>query len=639
MKHKYYKKLLCLLLCMSCITVQSGTFEVRAKDNQDIKKETNIETDINQYTNNEILLKMSAACSEAAKRNLFQKLELEVEEQQDQYAMVSTKSRKALDKAITYLGQSTYIEIMQPNYEYEGSGLVQEGNYTSDGMTFSKNQWALKNDGSLKFTDRYEGENIQASKDEDVNVLPFWKVANSKKSKQVIVALIDSGIDLNHPALKGKLWKNTKERAGDGIDNDKNGYVDDYNGWNAYEISTDLKDELGHGTHCAGVIAANGTDHVWGITGKSNVKVMPVKVFENARNGNTEDCMANSFSILRGIKYAKCNGAAICNLSIGMMSEDRILKDYMQSSSMLFVCAAGNEGRRMEKGPVYPAMYNFKNVIAVADLRCDGKLHLTSNYSSSSVDVAAPGTEIFSILPDKKYGFCTGTSMATPFVSGAAALLYSYTGKMNAATAKRHIVKGADLTTALKGKVAGGRLNVIKAYKTDVTPPYIGYTSKVYKEKGYARVELKVSDYGIAGVKYVRWIKGSSTKDSFKKGAKGHKISTTGTFTVRTSGVYTLYSIDKYGNDVVKKVTVKIPVPASVKLKKSTVSLKRGKSYTISPSVSPGGVYVKYSFSSSNKKVATVNAKGKITARKKGKATITVKTQNGKKKTCIVTVK
>lgn len=635
MGKRHYRLGLCVLLFISCITIQ--VFPICTKSDE----EKSGRDFISKYVNNEILLKMTKSCSEEKQEVVLKRAAVEVKDKAGKYVVVKAKNKAVLSNAVAYLGKSTYVEMMEPNYEYEENSAEYEDEevYQNGSMTFTKKQWALKNDGSKTFTDWTIEKEIQAVKQNDVNVTPFWNLASSKKSKRVIVALIDSGVDLNHPALKGKLWKNTKEKAGDGIDNDKNGYVDDYNGWNAYLKNTSLTDEMGHGTHCAGIMAANGTHHVWGVTGKSNVRVMPVKVFCNSKGRNPSECTATSFSILAGLKYAEKNGAAICNLSLGMKANDKVLQDYIKTSDMLFVCAAGNDGKKIENRPIYPAMYNYKNVIAVANMRWDGKLHSTSNYSKSIVDIAAPGTEIYSTLPDEEYGYGTGTSMAAPYVSGAAALLYSYTGKMNAAAVRSHLIKASVKTSSLNGKITGGRLNISKAYTTDVTAPCINYTKTIYKSKGYAKIKLNVSDYGIAGVKYVRWRKGSYTASSFINGKKGYKVSSTGYFTVKSSSVYTIYAVDKKGNQIVKKITVKIPVPSGITLKSKLIVLDKGKSYKLSPVVSPKGVYAKLKYTSGNNKVAVVSANGKVTAKRIGKTSITIKTQNGKKCTCSVLVK
>lgn len=594
---------------------------------------------LSEYENNEILIKLSESCSTAARIKLFQDVGVTIKDSIDQYYVVKAETKENLQKALGALQISTYVLRVQPNFIYEESALTYDGTNTTGEITYSQNQWGLVNDGTLLFEDEYEKEKVQCVQGVDADIAPLWEAVSGITSKNVIVALIDSGVELTHKALQGKLWKNTKEVAGDGIDNDGNGYIDDYDGWNAYSYSNDLTDELSHGTHCAGIIAANGTDNVWGLTGKSNVKVMPVKVFNNVKRGNTSNATATSLSILRGIKYAYSNGAQICNMSLGMEKNDFTLQEYIYNTDMLFVCAAGNDGKLLENKPLYPAFYNFSNVISVANVRCDGTLHSSSNYSSNSVTVAAPGTEIYSSLPDDKYGYATGTSMATPYVTGVAAMLYSYSVSMNATAAKNQIVLGAKKLDGLSGKVKSGLIDAYQSYLMDVTAPEIKETVTVSKAKGYAKIKLNVKDYGNSGLKWVKWLKGSKAKADFNGGVSGTRVNSQGTIKVTSSGNYTIYAVDKDGNESINTVNVTIPVPNKITMKKTNITIQKGKTYTLAPKVVPSGVYVKYTFTSSNKKVATVNKKGKITAKKAGTATITIKTQNNKKLICHITVK
>lgn len=634
MNKRFYRMWISLVLCAACITATLTPIKA-AKSNREAR-ETYSSSD---FANGEIVIKSSAIRNESIRNQLFKEAGVTQKDEFDDYYVVEMNKGSDIEDALSCLQNSTYVEKLQPNYEYEEANSFYIGTYTSGSIAFSQNQWALRNDGTLSFTDEYANKEVEAVAGIDVNVEPLWQAVSSKTSKKVIVALIDSGVDVSQPALQGKLWKNTKEIAGDNIDNDDNGYIDDYDGWNTYSYNNEITDEMSHGTHCAGIIAANGTNNVWGVTGTSQVIVMPVKVFSDAERGKANSCKATSFSILRGIKYAEANDAQICNLSLGMKEDDSLLQEYIFSSKMLFVCATGNDGKMLEYRPIYPGCYQFNNVISVANVRCDGTLHDSSNYSDTLASIAAPGTEIYSTLPQGQYGYLTGTSMATPYVTGIAALLYSYTNRMNAESAKKQLCIGAKRTADLSGKVSSGLADAYTAYTTDVSAPVISKKTTVYKAKGYAKVKLNVLDYGISGVKYVRWAKGSKAIETFQSGASGNKVSVTGTITIKTTGYYTIYAIDNNGNQTVQKIHVTVPVPTSLKLNKYSLTLKKGATYTLKTTVSPSGVYAKYTFVSTNKKVATVTSNGKIVAKKAGKTTIVVKTQNGKRRTCTVTVK
>lgn len=635
MNYKKIRVWISIILCITCFATQ---IELACAESAVNCVEEN---DISKYVNNEILIKLSENCPEVKANAILKNANVTVIKQMKSYVVVHAATKRILEDAIKYFKKSTYIDLVQPNFEYEQSNTKYTGTYVSGGITFSQNQWGLMNDGTLEFVDAAISKStmIQAKKGIDINVTPLWVNVKDKVSKRVIVAVIDTGVDINHPSFKGKLWKNAKEIPEDGIDNDKNGYIDDYDGWNSYSLDCELTDEVGHGTHCAGIIAANGKDNVWGVTGESNVKIMPVKVFSKSKRGDKESCRATSFSILWGLEYAQENGAKVCNLSLGMEESDSVLREFMRSSNMLFICAAGNNGTSMEGYATYPAYYNFPNIISVANIRCDGNINKSSNYSRKRVGVAAPGTEIYSTLPDNDFGFMTGSSMAAPYVTGVAALLYSYTNRINAVTAKNQIEKTATKMNSLEKKVSGGLVNAYEAYKTDVSAPSIQYKRTVYKSKGYVSVKLNVADYGNAGVKYVRWLKGSYKASSFQKGKKGVKVSATGTFHAKSSGTYTIYAIDNSGNETVRELTVNVPAPSWIELSRSSVTLKKGASYKVRPYVHPSDVYVKYSYVSTDKKIASVDSKGKVIAKRAGKATIVVKTHNGKRATLKVIVR
>lgn len=626
--------LLCILLIISCVMGQINVIQAKEETKHSGQYE------LSQFRNNEMLIKFTSDCKEEWKDKMTGKCHLTILKSEKGYVLAKADNKKELQDAQISLNKDTYVQWVQPNFQYELASITHSGTYKNGNITFSKNQWGLMNDGTLQFTEEssYRESLIQAKQGIDGNVIPLWEAVSGKEGKSVTVAVVDTGVDIKHPGLQGRLWKNKKEIPDDGIDNDKNGYKDDYDGWNAYNHDSDVTDESDHGTHCAGIIAANGNQDVWGVTGKSKVKIMPVKVFSDSKKGDPDTCIATSYSILWGLEYAQANGADICNISLGMEDLDTGLRDFMLESKMLFVCAAGNDGEEIEYMPNYPAYYNFSNIISVANIRCDGRLHKSSTYSKKRVGVAAPGSEIYSTLPNKEYGYLTGTSMAAPYVTGVAALLYSYTNRMNAASAKKQIIQNATKLESIEKKVSGGLVNAYAAYVKDVSAPSIQYRTNVYKSKGYATVDLSVRDYGNAGVKNVRWLKGERTIRSFKKGRNGTRVSDSGKIRVNKTGVYTIYTMDKSGNETVRKVTVKIPVPARVDIKKTTVLLKRGTHYVLKPVAVPSGVYAKYTFMSSDKRIAAVDAKGNVTGKRAGAATITIKTQNGKKRTCKIKV-
>jgi len=317
-------------------------------------------------------------------------------------------------------------------------------------------QWGLYNDGLCKDvnTNSLKGT-TSFVKGIDINIKDAWKTIH-KSDSTVIVALIDTGVDYSHFELSNRMWINNNEIADDGIDNDKNGFIDDIYGWNFCDSSNKILsgkyiEENNHGTHCAGIIAAEyNSEGIIGVTGVANVKIMSLKVLQGTNmQGKIED-------VISAIQYAEKMGAKVCNMSFSLNVDNKDFRKTIKDSTMLFVVSAGNNtkwGLNIDKYPVYPASYNFDNVISVANLQFDGVLNKESNYGTKSVDIAAPGTCIFSTICNNKFSYETGSSMATPFVTGVSALLFSQFDNINATQIKEIICNSSKKLKYLKGKV------------------------------------------------------------------------------------------------------------------------------------------------------------------------------------------
>ena len=360
------------------------------------------------------------------------------------------------------------------------------------GDAYATYQWGLKNDGELRLTQiqqsfqtidsamgttpdqtesgtvglprvigpgAYESTVTHAVPGIDINILPAWDSYNAAENKrQVIVAIIDTGIDFTHPELINAMWINQDEIWGDGIDNDGNGYIDDVFGWDFYYDNnlTFTGYEDSHGTHAAGTIAADkGSLGITGITDNSYVKIMSLKALGGSRgSGSVED-------VIKAIHYAEANGASICNLSFGTDIYDQRLEDAISSSNMLFIVAAGNgdsagNGYSIDEVPIYPAAFPSDNIISVANLLFDGSLSSSSNYGAVSVDLAAPGSYILSTVPGGQYSFMTGTSMAAPMVTGTAAMLYSCRPELSLSDVKTILLNSSRKLDSLTGRVSSG---------------------------------------------------------------------------------------------------------------------------------------------------------------------------------------
>lgn len=296
----------------------------------------------------------------------------------------------------------------------------------------------------------------------------------------VVVAVIDTGIDYSHEDIQDNMWLNNEEcRGRPGVDDDKNGYVDDCYGWDFANDDNGPLDDHRHGTHVAGIIGAvgNNAKGVAGVCWRS--KIMAVKILD--ANG-----IGSVFDFLRGVYYAVDMGARIINTSLGLCpiglpscpvegENDPIvlvLKDaikYASDHGVTVVAAAGNDGVDTDKNPVYPASFSkeFANVISVASIDWDGNLSFFSNYGAASVDVAAPGgvnpqgDGVLSLYPSNSYGFEVGTSIASPFVAGALAHLLTLNPNLSPAALKEAIHKNTVPHQTLEGKVkSNGYLNL-----------------------------------------------------------------------------------------------------------------------------------------------------------------------------------
>ncbi len=274
-----------------------------------------------------------------------------------------------------------------------------------------------------------------------------WKITEG--SKKIIVAVIDTGIDGNHPDLKDNLWHkgNTSEFGYDFVFNKAN-----------------PTDTNGHGSHIAGIIGATAKKSKGVIGVSPNVSIMPIRYY--ADEDTQTDTLGN---IVKAIDYAVENGARIINFSgegTGFNVAEYRAIERASKKGVLFVTAAGNQGQNNDASdsPCYPASYDLPNILTVAATNIHNQLLPVSNYGATRVHVAAPGENIFSTLPRGRYGYNTGTSQATAFVSGVAALLLSENPSLQPAELKRIIMNTVDKTPNLTGKVAsGGRLNAFKA--------------------------------------------------------------------------------------------------------------------------------------------------------------------------------
>ncbi len=296
------------------------------------------------------------------------------------------------------------------------------------------------------------------------------------KGDHVLIAVVDTGIDVNHPALKDALWVNPGESGRDPngapkeknqIDDDSNGFIDDVNGWNFASNNNDLSDHHGHGTHIAGLIAAKRMAPYAFQGVAPNVKLMVLKYYDPvaAHHSNLESSTA-------AIQYAIKMHADIINFSSGGDSksndEEMVIREASRTD-ILIVAAAGNSGLNNDRHGFYPASYGLENLISVASLRNGADRLLTSsNFGPKTVDIAAPGEDLFSTLPGGRYGRMTGTSQATALVTGVAALYLSmHAEHPSAAFIKRQLMSVVDINDQLLNKTqSSGCVNALTSLTT-----------------------------------------------------------------------------------------------------------------------------------------------------------------------------
>ncbi|HWQ62830.1 MAG TPA: S8 family peptidase, partial [Methanospirillum sp.] len=361
----------------------------------------------------------------------------------------------SFDSTLTAFKNNPLIEYTEPDYQItvEPSQTgIQIFTPSSISSTIKPNDpeypklWGLHNTGQTPFN---------GTAGADISAEEAWGVATG--SHDIVVAVLDSGVDYSHPDLTENIWTNEKEIPDNGIDDDGNGYIDDVHGWNFQGKNNTPIDENGHGTHCAGIIGAVGNNNI-GVTGINwHVRIMPLRFMDSTGNGYISDAVS-------AIQYANQMGADVISCSWSGNENSQALKDAMAASSAVIVCASGNGGSNDDTTPLYPATFTGSNMITVAASDSNDNLASFSNYGVSTVNIAAPGVEIASTYPGNKYAYMSGTSMATPYVAGVAALLKAVKPTLSNSQIKDAILSSADSIPNMTGKIStGGRLN---AYRT-----------------------------------------------------------------------------------------------------------------------------------------------------------------------------
>lgn len=438
-------------------------FDLTPKSDQAVERPLAVERTVTE-SEPEVLVRLKPGVALSTIKKLAaannDRIEDEIEMVDGLVSIDDLDNADAADVARQYADLEQYVEYAEPNFRIEldpltsfeefpgGETVVAEEGAPNDPM-FGE-QWALRNDGS-------NGGKEKA----DIDALKAWLLTQG--SEEVVVAVLDSGVDYTHPDLVTNIWIRPDEVPA--YFDDELGTVDDKNGFNSVENASDPMDDNGHGTHCAGIIGAEGDNGV-GITGINwKLEIMPLKFIGKGGFGSTKNAIeAINYAVDR--KKAGVN-VRVINASWGSTLYSKALEDAIRAAGeqgILFVAAAGNNSTDNDRKPHYPSNYDLPNVISVAALDRADTLAQFSNWGVNSVHIAAPGKDILSTWLNDAYREASGTSMATPQVAGVAALIVASNQKINVEELRKRLLLSVDPLDILKDRVeTGGRLNAGKA--------------------------------------------------------------------------------------------------------------------------------------------------------------------------------
>lgn len=458
MKRTFYG--LSIATALSLIIVSCQTNDVLLDNNTSGTPHSAVRTTADNTVPNELLIKFKNGVSSSKKAEILEKLSAKVKEKILTKMMEKTGDNEGITlvelpiaafEALSKTKDFGEIEYAEPNYIYTHDAASNDPSYTNGSL------WGMYGPSSSP-ANQYGSQAAQA-----------W-AAGHTGSSAVYIGIIDEGYMYTHEDIAANAGVNPYEIAGNGIDDDGNGLIDDVYGWDFAGNDNSVFDGTGddHGTHVAGTIGGKGGNGI-GIAGVCwNVKLLSAK-FLGSRGGTT----ANAIKAVDYFTFLKTKGLNIVatNNSWGGGGFSQALQDAIgraNTAGILFIAAAGNNSSNNDATANYPSNYPNPNIIAVAALTSTGALASFSNYGATQVDVGAPGAAIYSSIPASSkgrvissYASYSGTSMATPHVTGAVALYAASNPSASAATIKNAILSTAVATPSLAGKCAtGGRLNV-----------------------------------------------------------------------------------------------------------------------------------------------------------------------------------
>ncbi|MFZ4715744.1 MAG: S8 family serine peptidase [Bacteriovoracaceae bacterium] len=420
-----------------------------------------------------------------------------------EFYKITVNSKSDLSSTIKALNEDPMIEYAEPNFIYR------VGDYEVDAPLDPKFNvlWGLKNTGNNEPDKNGNPSGVAGVVGADIAALKAWDVTMG--SKAVKIAVIDTGIDYNHPDLKNNIAINEAEKNGAaGVDDDKNGYVDDIYGYDFANNDADPMDGHSHGTHCSGTIA--GEHNSIGVSGvMAEASLVPIKFLADNGSGSTE-------AAIQAIDYATKRGVDVMSNSWGGGGFSKALEDAIKRANeagIVFIAAAGNDSANNDTTPHYPSSYNLPNVISVAAFKSDDTLASFSCFGKRSVHIAAPGNNILSTIHNSGYAVYSGTSMATPHVSGVVGLLLSHEPNLTPAEVSARIMQTSVPIRAYRSKtISGGRINAFNALTNFKPPreepnPNLWVKSNIEKFESthpYANSANVEKVYKVPGAKYIR---------------------------------------------------------------------------------------------------------------------------------------
>lgn len=461
-----------------------------------------------EFVPNEVLVKFKATIQSAQALSALTDAGLNSQGLIEQIGVYhcSITNSQSVHAAVEACLASPLVEYAEPNYIYAIPQMTAAARETPDDPSFD-DLWGLHN-----------------SNDADIDAPEAWEV--QKGNRSVIVAIIDTGIDYEHEDLRVHIWRNAGEsgdgKENNGLDDDNNGYVDDWRGWNFERDSNDPLDAHGHGTHVAGTVGAVGNNGI-GVVGVNwQVTLMPLRFIGADGFGEADDA-------IRAILYAADNGARVLSNSWGgdpfMQSMEDAIR-YARDKNAVFVAAAGNDDRDNDLYPHYPSNYRVENVLAVAASNASDGLANFSNFGKKLVHLSAPGVNILSTFGRNGYSYLSGTSMATPHVSGVAALLFAQFPEIGYREVILRTLGSVDRKSSHSNfVVTGGRLNAFEALTQN---PVVGFVTEwrdtLFTEGPYP-VDAEVVDAdGIAALHLYFAIDGGAQQQLAMQNVGAHRF-------------------------------------------------------------------------------------------------------------------